>query len=94
MTRVSTLFDQHGRPEDRVQIIRQGKNTTQIRRAANHGRSWTDEDEQVDFEEILDVDQDAAPTDKVASVREPQASAESASASVVGQQVSYIRVSS
>lgn len=94
MTRVGTLFDQHGRPEDRVQIIRQGKNTTQIRRAANHGRSWTDEDEQVDFEEILDVDQDAAPTDKVASVREPQASAESASASVVGQQVSYIRVSS
>lgn len=54
MVRVGTLFDEHGRPEDRVQIIRRGKNTTRVRRSTNHGRSWTPEDERVDTNRVLE----------------------------------------
>lgn len=54
MVRVGTLLDKHGRPEDRVQIIRQGKNATRIRRSTNYGRSWTVEDERVDTNRILE----------------------------------------
>lgn len=54
MVRVGTRLDQHGRPEDRVQIIRRGKNTTRIRRSTNYGRSWAAEDERVDTNRILE----------------------------------------
>ncbi|MCQ4620697.1 hypothetical protein KBX19_05675 [Corynebacterium sp. CCUG 71335] len=54
MARVGTLLDEHGRSEDRLRIIRLGKNNTRIRRSANHGRSWAVEDEQVDTDRVLD----------------------------------------
>lgn len=54
MPRVGTLLGTGGRPDDRVQIIRKGKNTTRIKRPANYGRSWQVEDEQVDTALIVD----------------------------------------
>ena len=53
MGRIETLLDQYGRPEDQMQIIRRGKNTTRIRRSTNYGWSWVTEDEQVDTARIL-----------------------------------------
>lgn len=52
--RIGTLLDEHGRPEDRVRIIRRGKNTTRIRRSTNHGRSWAIGDEPVDTVRALE----------------------------------------
>ncbi|AJK70110.1 recombinase family protein [Corynebacterium marinum] len=54
MARVGTLLDDYGRPADRVQIIRRGKNNTRIKRSTNYGRSWAVEDELVPTGLILD----------------------------------------
>lgn len=54
MTRVGTLLDSFGRPEQRVQIIRKGKTTTRIRHSTDHGRSWSSQEDKVDSGLILD----------------------------------------
>lgn len=54
MARIDTLLDQYGRPEDQVQVVRRGKNGTQIRRSANYGRSWAVQGERVDTAWILE----------------------------------------
>lgn len=54
MSRIGTLLDTFGRPEDQVEIIRRSKKTTRIRRSIHNGRSWSPADQLVATELILD----------------------------------------